>query len=69
MDERHQLPGNGKIDWKELLDLLESINYSGPFMYEVRMANTAQEVLPGTRYAGTLADGKANFDKVMERKI
>ena len=33
------------------------------------MANTAQEVLPGTRYAGTLADGKANFDKVMERKI
>lgn len=69
VDERHQLPGNGKIDWKELLDLLESINYSGPFMYEVRMANTAQEVLPGTRYAGTLADGKANFDKVMERKI
>ena len=69
VDERHQFPGNGKIDWKELLDLLESINYSGPFMYEVRMANTAQEVLPGTRYVGTLADGKANFDKVMERKI
>lgn len=69
VDERHQFPGNGKIDWKELLNLLESINYSGPFMYEVRMANTAQEVLPGTRYAGTLADGKANFEKVMERKI
>ena len=69
VDERHQFPGNGKIDWKELLDLLESINYSGPFMYEVRMANTAQEVLPGTRYVGTLADGKANFEKVMERKI
>lgn len=60
-DERHQLPGNGKIDWKELLELLESINYSGPFMYEVRMANTAQEVLPGTRYAGTLADGKSKL--------
>ena len=69
VDERHQFPGDGKINWKELLDLLESINYSGPFMYEVRMANTAEDILPGTRYAGTLADGKANFDKVMERGI
>lgn len=69
VDERHQFPGNGKIDWKELLNLLESINYSGPFMYEVRMANSAEEMLCGAKCAGTLADGKANFDRVMERNI
>ena len=34
-DERHWLPGEGKIDWLELMDLLKKCNYSGVFMYEV----------------------------------
>lgn len=35
LDERHWLPGEGVIDWKELMDLLDEINYQGVFMYEV----------------------------------
>ena len=35
IDERHWLPGKGKIDWKELIGLLKDVDYSGPFMNEV----------------------------------
>ncbi|MCK9478891.1 MAG: sugar phosphate isomerase/epimerase [Firmicutes bacterium] len=35
VDEKHWLPGRGKINWDDLIDLLASINYGGPFMYEV----------------------------------
>lgn len=34
-DEKHWLPGDGKINWQELLTLLKGINYTGPFMNEV----------------------------------
>jgi len=34
-DEKHWLPGEGKINWPELLTLLKGINYAGPFMNEV----------------------------------
>lgn len=33
--EKHWLPGDGKIDWKNIIQLLKKINYTGPFMYEV----------------------------------
>lgn len=36
IDERHWLPGKGKIDWKELIGLLKDVGYNGPFMNEVR---------------------------------
>lgn len=35
IDERHLAPGRGKIDWKELVELLEGVGYNGPFMNEV----------------------------------
>ena len=35
VDERHWLPGEGNIDWKNLYALLKGINYQGVFMYEV----------------------------------
>ena len=34
-DERHWLPGEGKIDWQELLNKLHSVGYKGPWLYEV----------------------------------
>ena len=34
-DEEHWVPGEGKIDWKELLELLEKYDYEGPLMFEV----------------------------------
>ena len=37
IDERHFIPGQGKIDWKQLVSALVSSGYSGPFMYEVNI--------------------------------
>ncbi len=34
-NERHLLPGEGKIDWKELYETLLSVGYQGPWLYEV----------------------------------
>ncbi len=35
VNERHWLPGEGKVDWKELIETLETIGYNGPILYEV----------------------------------
>ena len=35
IDERHQLPGEGKNNWNAILKALEDIGYNGPFLYEV----------------------------------
>ncbi|MBO5060997.1 MAG: sugar phosphate isomerase/epimerase [Clostridia bacterium] len=37
VDERHWVPGRGKIDWNELVMLLSDIGYEGPFMNEVNI--------------------------------
>ena len=34
-NERHWLPGEGLIDWKHLVTLLENANYTGPWLYEL----------------------------------
>ncbi len=34
-DERHWLPGEGKINWHTLLNTLYSVGYRGPWLYEV----------------------------------
>lgn len=39
IDERHWLPGEGDIDWKELYDKLLSVGYNGPWLYEVSFAD------------------------------
>lgn len=36
-DERHWLPGEGDIDWRELISSLEEVGYSGPLLYEVSL--------------------------------
>lgn len=35
VNERHWLPGEGKIDWKRLVSLLEEVGYEGVWMYEI----------------------------------
>ena len=37
-NERHWLPGEGKVNWQEILDLLKKVGYDGVWMYEVRFA-------------------------------
>jgi len=39
LDERHWLPGEGVIDWVEMMDLLDEINYNGVFMYELSVTD------------------------------
>ena len=36
VDEKHQLPGTGVIDWKGFMAALREIDYGGPFDYECR---------------------------------
>ncbi len=35
IDERHWLPGEGKIDWATVMKVFDEIGYAGPFIYEV----------------------------------
>lgn len=35
IDERHWLPGEGVIDWKEVIESLEQVGYKGPIIYEL----------------------------------
>jgi sugar phosphate isomerase/epimerase len=34
VDEKHFFPGNGQIDWQEVISLLEDAGYCGPFLAE-----------------------------------
>ena len=37
-EEKHRLPGDGKIDWERVLSKLEELDFDGVFMYEVSKA-------------------------------
>ena len=65
IDERHWLPGEGKIDWTEIADLLDKINYRGVFMYEILLTSTATM----TRKRNlTFRDFYLNAKSIFERK-
>ena len=44
VNERHWLPGEGRIDWNALLDGLSAIGYAGSFNYEVSFAGNPKTV-------------------------
>lgn len=35
IDERHNIPGEGLVDWESLITELERADYAGPWMYEI----------------------------------
>ncbi|MBQ9162442.1 MAG: sugar phosphate isomerase/epimerase [Clostridia bacterium] len=39
VDEKHWLPGEGLVDWAELLAKLREIKYAGVWMYEINLSN------------------------------
>ena len=41
INERHWLPGEGKIAWPSLIQAIENTGYGGPLMYEVPLSSTA----------------------------
>lgn len=44
VNERHWLPGEGKIDWKALMDGLDAIGYAGAFTYELGLKGNPKTV-------------------------
>ena len=38
VNERHWLPGEGKVDWQALIAAIRNTGYSGPWMYEIGFA-------------------------------
>lgn len=43
-EEKHRIPGDGKINWDKVLSKLEELDYSGVFMYEVAAPHDRNEV-------------------------
>ena len=35
VDERHFVPGDGKIDWKDFYARMEAAGYQGPYLFEL----------------------------------
>ncbi len=35
VNERHWLPGEGKVDWQEVIAVLNELGYDGPWLYEM----------------------------------
>ena len=44
VNERHWLPGEGKIDWRALMDGLDAIGYAGAFTYELSLKGNPKTV-------------------------
>ena len=64
-NERHWLPGEGKVDWIKLINALRSVGYNGPWLYE--LGYKAPETI--NRRQLTAMDFKNNYDILMENKI
>lgn len=45
VDERHWLPGKGKVNWGELSKALEEVGYNGAWMYEIAFRDIKIEEL------------------------
>lgn len=50
IDERHVLPGKGLIDWKELVETLDDVGYSGRFLYETNDFASYEELYGNYEY-------------------
>lgn len=50
IDERHVLPTKGLIDWKELVETLDSVGYNGRFLYETGDFGSYEELYGNYEY-------------------
>lgn len=65
IDERHWLPGEGKINWNNVLDALAETHYSGAWLYELGFTST--EDIKRSRDL-TCKDFRTNADELFARK-
>ena len=64
-NERHWLPGEGKIDWVELVSVLEEIGYNGPWLYEMGLSTPKSIFRPREL---TFADFRRNYEECVAKK-
>lgn len=62
-DERHWLPGEGKIEWQELVGLLEGVGYTGRWLYELNFSPDPKGMRRPRELQ--LSDIKKNYDEIM----
>ncbi len=60
-DEKHWVPGDGKLDWKELLYLFDKYGYQGPLMFEVKYHKDGKPV--------ALKDIREGFYKAIGKEV
>lgn len=65
-NERHWLPGEGDIDWKELISELENVNYQGPLLYELGLTPPVTGSI--NRRDMTFLDIKENHEALKNKK-
>lgn len=65
IDEKHWLPGEGKLDWTSLINALKEVGYSGPWLYELGFG--APKSRPRSRNL-TCADFRRNADELFAAK-
>ena len=57
VDEKHWIPGDGEINWSEVVKALKDIKYNGVWMYEVGFQSRNGKL--------TVSDFKKNAEKVL----
>ncbi len=66
LDERHWMPGEGVIDWKQIVSLLAEVGYDGPLLYEVNPFCTPKTI---DRRALTFEDFRENHAALCRGEI
>ena len=64
-DERHWLPGEGKIDWQTLYQDLKAVGFDGTWLYELNLSST--KTIDREKDL-TAFDVKNNADEIFEGK-
>ena len=66
VNERHWMPGEGKIDWKRVMDILDEINYNGAMIYEVPRGRLVIDTIKRERDLEP-GDYRRNADELHQR--
>ena len=66
IDERHWLPGEGKIDWPLIMKTLDEVGYEGPILYEVSPWKAPKTI---ERRPLAFSDYRENYEALMRGEI
>ena len=63
INERHWMPGEGALDWKEIIDAFSSIGYSGAWIYEIGFNASSTIKRRPLKYRDFVTNAKEIFAK------